>query len=367
MSVAAIARSRSFRTALPARAATTLPHARPRANATLRLASTATRLTVAQHAAVSCEMPWILDLPTSVRAACIFIGLPLFLAARRHRRLSADARNLAPLQSMAAQARRITGSNLDTRLEIGDAAEELAVLAASFNELLARLDQSFETHAPLRRRRLARAAHAALGDSRRGRRGAHARRIARGISRGAGRHPGRIAPPLPAGRRSAQSGARRRRPRRSSRSASSTSTICWPIAAARCRAWPPRARSPRVPRRRRHAVLRRRGTAAPPGDQSARQCDPLHAARAARSQPTVEAEAHGVRLRVSDTGDRHRAGRRAARLRALLPRGQGPVARRRRLRPRTLDREVDRGIASRRGRTRSEPAAGSTFTVTLPR
>jgi heavy metal sensor kinase len=45
---------------------------------------------------------------------------------------------------MAEQAREITGSNLNRRLEIGNAAAELLVLAASFNELLARLDQSFE-------------------------------------------------------------------------------------------------------------------------------------------------------------------------------------------------------------------------------
>jgi heavy metal sensor kinase len=46
---------------------------------------------------------------------------------------------------MAEQARRITGSNLETRIKIGNAAEELAVLVTSFNELLSRLDQSFET------------------------------------------------------------------------------------------------------------------------------------------------------------------------------------------------------------------------------
>jgi heavy metal sensor kinase len=46
---------------------------------------------------------------------------------------------------MAAQARRITHSNLDTRLDAGAAAaEELAVLSSSFNELLSRLDQSFD-------------------------------------------------------------------------------------------------------------------------------------------------------------------------------------------------------------------------------
>jgi heavy metal sensor kinase len=45
---------------------------------------------------------------------------------------------------MAQQARQITHSNLETRLDAGAAAEELATLSASFNELLSRLDQSFE-------------------------------------------------------------------------------------------------------------------------------------------------------------------------------------------------------------------------------
>jgi heavy metal sensor kinase len=53
-------------------------------------------------------------------------------------------RNLLPLASMAQQARQITHSNLETRLDAGEAAEELATLSASFNELLSRLDQSFE-------------------------------------------------------------------------------------------------------------------------------------------------------------------------------------------------------------------------------
>jgi heavy metal sensor kinase len=53
-------------------------------------------------------------------------------------------RNLAPLASMTEQARSITHSNLETRLDAGAAAEELATLSASFNELLSRLDQSFD-------------------------------------------------------------------------------------------------------------------------------------------------------------------------------------------------------------------------------
>ena len=54
-------------------------------------------------------------------------------------------RNLAPLATMAEQARRITDSNLEARLDAGpDAAAELSTLSVSFNELLARLAQSFE-------------------------------------------------------------------------------------------------------------------------------------------------------------------------------------------------------------------------------
>jgi heavy metal sensor kinase len=46
---------------------------------------------------------------------------------------------------MAEQARTITETNLETRIKIDNAAEELAVLVTSFNELLSRLDQSFDT------------------------------------------------------------------------------------------------------------------------------------------------------------------------------------------------------------------------------
>ena len=75
----------------------------------------------------------------------ILIGLPLMLTLAGFGGYLLAARGLAPLASMADQARRITGSNLETRIRIGDAAEELTVLVTSFNELLSRLDQSFES------------------------------------------------------------------------------------------------------------------------------------------------------------------------------------------------------------------------------
>ncbi len=75
----------------------------------------------------------------------IFISLPLMLVFAGIGGYVLSARSLAPLASMASQARKITGSNLETRLDIGNPAEELAVLVESFNELLSRLDQSFES------------------------------------------------------------------------------------------------------------------------------------------------------------------------------------------------------------------------------
>jgi heavy metal sensor kinase len=73
----------------------------------------------------------------------LFLATPLLLALAGFGGYLVAQRSLAPLGWMATQARRISGSNLEARLEIGRAAEELETLAGSFNELLARLDQSF--------------------------------------------------------------------------------------------------------------------------------------------------------------------------------------------------------------------------------
>lgn len=71
------------------------------------------------------------------------IALPLLILLAGAGGYFLTRRGLAPLGSMAEQARRITSQNLDARLEIGHAAEELSLLSVSFNELLSRLDQSF--------------------------------------------------------------------------------------------------------------------------------------------------------------------------------------------------------------------------------
>ena len=75
----------------------------------------------------------------------VFLALPVVIALAGFGGYWLASRSLAPLSWMAQQAHRITGSNLNTRLDIGNAAEELAVLSASFNELLSRLDLSFES------------------------------------------------------------------------------------------------------------------------------------------------------------------------------------------------------------------------------
>jgi len=72
------------------------------------------------------------------------LALPLILAFAGAGGYWFAARSLAPLDAMAAQASRISSSNLDARLEVGEAAAELTLLAASFNGLLGRIDQSFE-------------------------------------------------------------------------------------------------------------------------------------------------------------------------------------------------------------------------------
>jgi heavy metal sensor kinase len=75
----------------------------------------------------------------------LYLGLPLAILIAGIGGFLLAAKSLAPLRWMADQAKTITGHSLNTRLAIGSAHEELRLLADSFNELLSRLDQSFET------------------------------------------------------------------------------------------------------------------------------------------------------------------------------------------------------------------------------
>ena len=53
-------------------------------------------------------------------------------------------RSLAPVVQMTERARRISAENLDQRLPVSNPHDELGRLAATFNELLTRLDNAFE-------------------------------------------------------------------------------------------------------------------------------------------------------------------------------------------------------------------------------
>jgi heavy metal sensor kinase len=64
-------------------------------------------------------------------------------------------RSLQPVARMTEQARRMSAGNLEQRLPVTDARDELGNLAATFNELLARLDDSLSTQ----RRFMADASH----------------------------------------------------------------------------------------------------------------------------------------------------------------------------------------------------------------
>ena len=71
----------------------------------------------------------------AVPLALTFAGLGGWFLARR---------SLAPVSAMSAQARRIGAENLQERLPVTNPRDELGQLAATFNELLARLAASFE-------------------------------------------------------------------------------------------------------------------------------------------------------------------------------------------------------------------------------
>jgi heavy metal sensor kinase len=72
------------------------------------------------------------------------LGLPIAAGAAGIGGHVLVGRALAPLRAMAARARRITAERLSDRLPTDGAGDELAQLAAVFNETFARLERSFE-------------------------------------------------------------------------------------------------------------------------------------------------------------------------------------------------------------------------------
>lgn len=77
-------------------------------------------------------------------AGAAAVGLPFTLAIAGLVGYWLARRALAPVEQMTQQAERITPGDLQQRLPVGPADDELAHLARVFNDLLNRLEQSFE-------------------------------------------------------------------------------------------------------------------------------------------------------------------------------------------------------------------------------
>jgi two-component system, OmpR family, sensor kinase len=73
-----------------------------------------------------------------------YFGLPAALLAAGVGSFMLARKSLAPVVAMSKQAEHISARNLHERLRVRDADDELGHLASVFNELLSRLDRSFE-------------------------------------------------------------------------------------------------------------------------------------------------------------------------------------------------------------------------------
>ena len=75
------------------------------------------------------------------------VGLPLVILLASAGGWWLAGRGLAPVDVMSRRAREIGATNLHERLPVVNPADELGRLAATFNDLLARLEQSFDAQA----------------------------------------------------------------------------------------------------------------------------------------------------------------------------------------------------------------------------
>ena len=76
--------------------------------------------------------------------AASFIALPVILALAGIAGFHLARRSLAPLEEIASQAEQITAENLHARLPVQNPADEVGHLARVFNDVFARLEESFE-------------------------------------------------------------------------------------------------------------------------------------------------------------------------------------------------------------------------------
>ncbi|HET6145739.1 MAG TPA: heavy metal sensor histidine kinase [Candidatus Acidoferrales bacterium] len=76
--------------------------------------------------------------------AILLLALPLALAAAAYAGYKLAGRVLDPIEKMAQRAQQITSERLGERLPIENAEDELGHLARTFNEMLSRIEESFE-------------------------------------------------------------------------------------------------------------------------------------------------------------------------------------------------------------------------------
>ncbi len=74
----------------------------------------------------------------------LYLAVPLALALAGAGGWLLGRKSLAPVAAMSARARRITAESLEARLPVANPRDELGQLAATFNELLGRLNASFD-------------------------------------------------------------------------------------------------------------------------------------------------------------------------------------------------------------------------------
>jgi heavy metal sensor kinase len=76
--------------------------------------------------------------------AILFLALPMALAAAAYAGYKMAGRVLEPIQKMATRAQQITSERLGDRLPVENEEDELGHLAGAFNEMLSRIENSFE-------------------------------------------------------------------------------------------------------------------------------------------------------------------------------------------------------------------------------
>ncbi len=109
------------------------------------------RVAVRRVQATTTSAPYLIAVAQSLKAnteelellrRIFYIAIPIALAGLGGFFLA--RKSLAPVAAMSERARRISAENLEERLPVANPRDELGQLAATFNELLARLNASFD-------------------------------------------------------------------------------------------------------------------------------------------------------------------------------------------------------------------------------